>query len=150
MVRRKLEMSSLTSPSKKSKKIKAEDHKSNNSALKDNRKQAAKLSPSPKLQAISIDWTDVAQIDRSLSTLCPDENIDDLTLEDKLQMLMNKFTPKQLGFAFASVGNTLGVDISTVNIDKAFQTRLLGSTLFIQSLAKYWNANGLLDESLDR
>ena len=150
LVRRKLEMSFLTSPPKKTKKIKAEDPKSNNSAPTDNRKQSAKMSPPPKLQAVSIDWTDVAEIDRSLSTVCPDENIDGLTLEDKLQMLMNKFTPRHLGFAFASVGNTLGVDMKTINIDKQFRTGLLASTMFIQSLSKYWNANGVLDKSLER
>lgn len=150
LVRRKLEMSSLTSPPKKTKKIKAEDPKSSNSAPKDKRKQSAKTSPPPKLQAVSIDWTNVAEIDRSLSTVCPDENIDDLTLDDKLHMLMNNFPPRHLGFAFASVGHTLGVDMKTINIDKQFRTGLLASNLFIESLSKYWNANGVLDDSLER
>ena len=78
--------------------------------------------------------------------LFPDDDIDAMSVEDKLELLMSKFTPKQLGFAFGGFGKDIGVDMKTVDMDYHFQSSVRASAKYIECLTNYWNANGKVDE----
>ena len=136
-------MSSISSPPKKTKKHKAEDSKSSDATVAD--KPKPKKTP-PQIQARSIDWTSESDINRSLSMLFPDDDIDAMSVEDKLELLMSKFTPKQLGFAFGGFGKDIGVDMKTIDMDYHFQSFVRASAKYIECLTNYWNANGKVDE----
>lgn len=130
-VRRKLEMSSISSPTKKKgKKIKSEK------PTKDDKNEEHGL-----LSIHSIQWKLKTGIDTALEILCPDVDTSELDITQKVNMVLDQYTPKQTMGAFCDIAKDIGVDLSRYDLDKSFMTRARSIKTMTECLVNYWNAN---------
>ena len=125
-VRRKLEMSSISSPMTTKKK-------------KSNEDEPKKPKKDELLSIHSINWRLKTGIATALEILDPHVDSSKLDIKQKVKMVLSKYTPKQILGVFCHIAESIGVDLSKCDLGKDFRTRQAASDAMTDCLVNYWN-----------